>query len=612
MTANYSIGIDLGTTNTVVAYTPLSGESEVRRLLIPQLTARSQSEYLPSLPSFVYLSTVDEDSEALSIASVLEGGAYNPADNVAAERFVVGEFARRAAAENPDRVVAAAKSWLSHAGVDRQAAILPWTDDPDVLRISPLQASRLILEHIVAAWNAAFPDDPLQSQKVVLTVPASFDMAARELTLQAAFEAGLPHDLVPLEEPQAAVYNWIDRTGDRWRRQLAAGDQILVVDVGGGTTDLAVVRVEEEAGELQLSRVAVGDHLLVGGDNMDLALAHHASEAFARDGHKLNPWQSISLWHAARTAKETLLSGGKREEYSLTVLGRGSRLIGSSVSTSLTAAEVERVLVDGFFPLCRLGDRPDRGYSSGFQEIGLPFEQDTAITRHVAAFVADHCGDPASGSNGTGRPPNKLLFNGGVFKSAALRSRMLEVYAGFDADTQVAVLGEGEDLDAAVACGAAYYGRSKYCGGLRIRGGTSRSYYVGIETAGLAVPGRPRPLSALCVVPKGMEEGTETDVPSRDIGLLTNREVSFRFFAANNRGDDRPGLILKRWDEDELVETSPMTTSLDAGGGDAAHVVPVRFFARITELGTLELWCISQQSDSRWKLELDVRGDDLN
>ncbi len=611
MTAKYAIGIDLGTTNTVVAYTTLASEqTEIHRLPIPQLTGAAQIEALPSLPSFVYIAKRDCDGlDSLSIAPAFGRTPYSELNGIAGGRFVVGEYARRSAAEHPEQTVVASKSWLCHRGVDRNQAILPWGTEGDVDLISPIQAARLILEHVVAAWSIAFPDGPISAQHVVLTVPASFDLAARDLTFQAAREAGLPESLIALEEPQAAVYHWISKTGNKWRRQLSAGDNIMVCDVGGGTSDFALMEVDESNGDLMLQRVAVGDHLLLGGDNMDLALAHYAATKFAQNGHKLNAWQSMSLWHAARSAKEALLSGGNQPTYSISVLGRGSRLIGGTITTELSAEEVEQVLIEGFFPKCDLASEPSDAPNSGFQEIGLPYESDTAITKHVAAFLSRHC---ENGQASSTRLPNRLLFNGGVFKSTALRERMIEVFNGFHGQTDhVSVLGGVEDLDAAVACGAAYYAWSKQHGGIRIRGGTARSYYVGIESAGLAVPGMPRPLTALCVVPKGMEEGSQVDVPSRDIGVVVGQEASFRFFASTLRAEDKIGTTLKYWDEGELQETSPMRLKLQADENvENRQVVPVRFQTRITELGVFELWCHSLTAGGPWKLEFSVRGED--
>lgn len=589
----FVIGIDLGTTNSVLAYARLDDETAQTQLLsVPQLVSAGAVESRTMLPSFLYLPSVHETKG---------GGLDLPW--AAGREFGVGEYARRQGAEVPDRTVSAAKSWLCHSRVDRHQPILPWNAPAEVAKVSPVLASQRYLEHLRDAWEHQFPDAPLAEQMVVLTVPASFDASARELTREAALAAGLPADLVLLEEPQAAVYAWLAATGDNWRQILKVGETLLVCDVGGGTTDLTLVGVAEEEGELVLRRLAVGNHLLVGGDNMDLAMAHYAAERFGEKGVKLDPWQSVALWHSCRTAKEALLApDNDRETYPISVLGRGSRLIGGTVSVDVPRAAVAELLLEGFFPHCKPTDRPARRRMSGFQEIGLPFESDPAVTRHLAAFLSAH------GDDGRLVRPSRVLFNGGVFKADALRSRLLEVLDGwFEGGEPPKTLEGPHDLDHAVARGAACYGFSKHHGGLRIRGGAARSYYVGIETAGLAVPGAPRPLRALCVVPMGMEEGTETDVPSDEIGLVVGEQAQFRFFSSSTRKNDQPGDVLPRWTEDELEETDSLETALKADEGIDEPYVPVKFHARITELGVLELWCESTQTDNRWKLEFSVR-----
>jgi Hsp70 protein len=599
MNHKYSVGIDLGTTNCVLALAELqTDKSSISLLQLEQITAPSQLESLPSLASFLYLPTEAEKRSGVFASNTATG-----------DEPVVGEYARRNSAERPDRSIAAAKSWLCYPKIDRHSAILPWGDagqTDDITKLSPVEASRLILQQLVKNWGNGFPDHPLREQVVTLTVPASFDMAARELTREAAVEAGLPEDFILLEEPQAAVYHWLEKMGDSWRRTMKEGDTLLVCDVGGGTTDLTLLRAEQEGGELVLRRLAVGDHLLVGGDNMDLALAHFAAEKFREKGLKLNAWQSVSLWHACRKAKESLLAPGGKDTETISVLGRGSKLIGGTVSIDVDRPSVQQFLLDGFFPVCPHDAVPHRDPSSGFQEIGLPFEADTAITRHIANFVAQNAGDRDNPAD-LGRL--HLLLNGGVFKAPALRSRLEEVLTSWvDGGKPVQSLGGPEDLDHAVARGAAYYGWTKHHGGMRIRGGTARSYYVGIESSGLAIPGMPRPLQALCVVPFGMEEGTEADVPGREVGLVVGREVQFRFFASACRKEDRVGSSLRQWDEEELVETAPMRLTLPAGTDEQDEgFVPVRFHSKINELGVFELWCNSIRDDQKWKLEFNVR-----
>jgi len=594
MSARFAVGIDLGTTNSVVAYCPLSEEkANVQLVPISQFVAPGQLETFRALPSFLYLPTAEQ----------WESGVWNM-EGEPYRNIVIGAYARQVSAEQPERTIAAAKSWLCHSRVDRRSPLLPWNSSEPIEKLSPVEASKYLLIHLIDAWHKHQPTAPLRDQIVVLTVPASFDMAARELTREAAIAAGLPENFTLLEEPQAALYHWLQSQGEQWRRKVKKGDVLFVCDVGGGTTDLTLVQVEEEQGELALKRIAVGNHLLVGGDNMDLALAHFLAQKFAQRGTKLNPWQSVSLWHSCRKAKESLLTQGGQDPQTIAVLGRGSRLIGGTVQTEISRAEAETILVDGFFPQCQVDAQPQRQPQSGFQEIGLPYEHDTGITKHVAHFLSNQ-------STAIAIRPTHLLFNGGVFKAAAFRNRLAQVVASWSEDGSgtIAVLGELEDLDHAVASGAAYYAWSSSHGGIRIRGGTARSYYVGIESAGLAVPGMPRPLQALCVVPFGMEEGTAIDVPSREVGLIVGQPVRFRFFASANRKEDKPGSMLKWWDEEELVETAPMELVLQADAVPDEGFVPVKFHSKITELGVFELWCQSVRDNQRWKLEFNVRED---
>ncbi|MBA3311981.1 MAG: Hsp70 family protein [Planctomycetaceae bacterium] len=603
MPPQYIVGIDLGTTNSVLAYASLAADApEVHVLPIPQLVAPGTVDSRSTLPSFLYLAT---EAETGTLDLPWADG----------QRFAVGEVARKRSAEAPDRTVVGAKSWLAHSLVDRRQAILPWNAPPRVEKISPVEASRRYLEHLVAAWTAAFPDAPLIEQEVVLTVPASFDASARELTREAAIQAGLPEEFILLEEPQAAVYAWLGETGDGWRRILKVGDLLLVCDVGGGTSDFTLVSVAEESGELVLNRVAVGNHLLVGGDNMDLALAHHVAGLFAEKGVKLDPWQSVSLWHSCRQAKETLLASDGPATTPIAVLGRGSKLIGGTVSVDVAREQVGSLLLDGFVPQCQIDDRPATRRASGFQDIGLPYEADPSITKHLASFLA------RQGTDGQPAQPTRVLFNGGVFKSPTFSQRLLDVVASwFGGDSrgrkkpsaaQPSTLNSqllASDLDHAVAKGATHYGWSKRRGGVRIRGGTARSYYVGIETSGLAIPGAPRPLRAVCVVPFGMEEGTEADVPGAEVGLVVGEPAHFRFFNSSTRKSDQPGDVLSSWTEEELAETDSMEATLDRGESDEGYV-PVRFQSKITELGVMELWCVSSRSDRKWKLEFSVRDD---
>ncbi|MCM2375068.1 Hsp70 family protein [Rhodopirellula sp. ICT_H3.1] len=629
MNEKYCIGIDLGTTNSVVAYTVAKdneGESavahrddppEIQLLPIPQIVGPGQVESRTSLPSFLYLPRENEvDALRIDPSTLSHGEA--PTSFPDPSEGVVGVYARQQSADNPQRVVVAAKSWLCHAKIGRTDAVLPWQSPSEVPKVSAFECTRRYLQHLIAAWHAAFPDAPIDQQQVVLTVPASFDPAARDLTRQAAIEAGLSDQFVLLEEPQAAVYRYLASTGGSWRESMKPGDTLLVVDVGGGTTDLTLVGVGEDDGDFVLRRHAVGNHLLVGGDNMDLALAYQASAKFREQGHDLDPWQSTSLWHACRDAKERLMSDDGPEEHSISVLGRGSSLIGGTITIAMSKSEAAATLVEGFFPMCGSDERPQMNVQSGFQDIGLPYESDPAITKQVAAFLADHLnsGEVSEAEHeGRGSSVTHLLLNGGVFRADSIRSRLESTVASWFDDSPTLLSGAA-DLDHSVAIGAAFYGWAKTSGGIRIRGGTAKSYYIGIETAGLAIPGAPRPLRAVCVAAQGMEEGSEAEVPGEEVGVVVGTPARFRFFSSTTRPGDLPGARLDRWSPEDLQESEPIELTLEddgqEAGGDSAGLpsrpfVPVRFQSRVTELGMFELWCHGSQSDRRWKLEFNAR-----
>ena len=609
----FVVGIDLGTTNSALAWVELPPEggapARVETFDVAQLTAPGTVEARSLLPSFLFLPL---DGEVAAGALRLPWGEPD-------EPGAVGTMAARRAAEMPDRGVSSAKSWLCHGGVDRTAAILPWAPpgssaaaEAGARRVSPLAASAAYLAHLRDAWNHAMAADDesrrLENQDLYLTVPASFDAAARELTVRAAAEAGLERVHL-LEEPQAALYAWVEASGDAWRERVRVGDAILVCDVGGGTTDLSLVTVAEEAGELALRRVAVGDHVLLGGDNMDLAIAVHLRERLARAGTRLDAWQFRGLILACRDAKETLLSETPPVSVPLVILGRGKKLIGGTIKTELTAADVRALLLDGFFPAVGASAAPEASPGEGLSELGLPYASDPAITRHLAAFVAAH-GDSlretAPGHDGRPALPTALLFNGGVMRASAIRARVSEVLAGWCAEAGVdptRVL-DGADLEHAVARGAATYGLARHGRGIRIRGGTARAYYVGVASAMPAVPGHPAPVKALCVVPFGVEEGSRLDVPGAEFGLLVGGTATFRFFASSLRRDDAPGVILDEWETGELEELSPLRVDLD---GEEGGRIPVRLSAHVTEIGTLELWFAPAGAAPRWRLEFSVR-----
>ncbi len=609
MTASrFVVGIDLGTTNSGVAYVDTgAAESVAGRssdLPIPQVVGPGSVSDRPLLPSYLYLPGPGEAPA---------GSLKLPWD--ANRDYAVGEFARQQGSLVPTRLVSSAKSWLCHPGIDRKGPVLPWKGPEGGRRVSPLEATTLYLKHLVEAWNYQLardlPDRRLEQQDVILTVPASFDAAARELTVEAARAAGL-ENVTLLEEPQAAFYAWIEANGEAWRKLVKVGDAVLICDVGGGTTDLTLIAVGEESGRLELTRVAVGEHLLIGGDNMDLALAHAAARALAERKIKLDSGQMLQLWHSARAAKERLFTEAALKSAPVTVLGRGSRVIAGTIQGELTREEVERVLVDGFFPECKPNEEPLRQKAVGLQELGLPYAADPAVTKHLAQFLHRHSEAlaeklPAKGKRKATAGPTAVLFNGGVLKAEPLRRRVATVlnqWAKSWGGGDVKVL-PGGDLDRAVARGAAYYGMVRRGKGVRIRGGTAQAYYVGVETSLPAVPGAAPPLKALCVAPFGMEEGTEADVPGQEFGLVVGAPAEFRFLGSTTRRGDAVGTMVEEW-EGQIEELSPLATTLAAPTGEG-KMVPVHLHSKITEIGTLEVWCISRDGKQKWKLEFNVR-----
>jgi len=608
--ARFSIGIDLGTTNSAVSYFDLGRDNarggEQLMLAIPQVTSLGTVEPKFLLPSFLYLPNAQEFPA---------GSLALPWDS-ARNESVVGEFARAHGSKVPTRLVASAKSWLGHSGVDRQSAILPWQAPSDVKRVSPVEASRLYLEHLRGAWDHQFPDAPFAAQEIVLTVPASFDAGARELTLAAAQQAGLAN-ITLLEEPQAAFYAWTEQMGERFRQHVRPGDLILVVDVGGGTSDFSLIAVTEKDGEVQLTRVAVGDHILLGGDNMDLALAYSVSQRLAADGRKLDAWQFTALTHACRQGKEMMFADVRVKSAPLVIPGRGTSLIGGTVRAELSREELTRVLTDGFFPQCAASDLPQTNRRTGLAQMALPYAQDPGVTRHLASFLTRQANALATAHDTpvdiAGKAfvhPTAVLFNGGVFKAGVLKDRVLEVinqWLAADGGQPAKELA-GAELDLAVARGAAYYGWARQGHGLRIRGGTARAYYVGVETAVPAVPGMEPPVRALCVAPFGMEEGTQADVPPQEFGLVVGEPTRFRFFSSSVRRDDTVGIMIDDpTDNADLEELAPIESALPAQAGAEGRLVPVNLQAAVTELGTLELRCIEKGGAGQWKLELNVR-----
>ena len=550
------IGIDLGTTNCALAFTNSEQEDQVEQFAIPQLVHPGETREESLLPSFVFL---------------------DPSGPI------VGVLAQKMGLENAGRLVSSAKSWLSHAGVDRESPILPPNAPEGVEKISPVDASRRYLSHLRDAWNSKHADS-FDDYHLLVTVPASFDEVARELTLKAAHEAGY-RDVILLEEPQAAFYAWIERHPN-WREVVGVGDLVLVIDIGGGTTDFTLIAVKEQAGEIVLERIAVGDHILLGGDNIDAALAHTVAQTLPK---KLDSIQFHGLWQQCRAAKEQLLaSGSKASEHAITILGRGTGVVGGTIKTKLKREDVEHILLDGFLPAVALDEVPE-GRHASLSEFGLPYAADAAITRHLAHFLHRHAAKPTH-----------VLFNGGVLRAGLVGDRILEVLNQWLPQPVVKLA--SDDLMHAVARGAAYYGLARQGKGVRVRGGVPRSYYIGIETSMPAVPGMKPPVKALTVVPFGMEEGGGYQIKDRQFSLRIGERARFRLFQSTDRKQDGPGDMIEEMGED-IEELTPVEVSLP---GNPGETVPVTLESLVTETGMLELWFVARDA-RRWKLEFNVR-----
>jgi molecular chaperone DnaK (HSP70) len=596
--ARYLVGIDLGTTNSALAYLdlqhPRRGDRlDIKPFVIPQLVAPGEVKERPLLPSFLYLPGQHD---------LPPGATALPWDP--RRDYGVGEFARNHGGKVPGRLVSSAKSWLCHGGVDRSAGLLPWTAPPDVPRISPIETSARYLRHMVESWNFVMakdrPDDRLEKQTVVLTVPASFDDVARNLTVEAARKSGL-EDLILLEEPQAAFYCWQVTHSAKEAAALKPGTRCLVVDVGGGTSDFSLIEAVEQQGELGFVRQAVGDHLLLGGDNMDLALAKFVETKLPGAG-RLDAVQYGLLTQACRQAKETLLSPNAPASSTVTVIGRGRAVIGGTLHTPLTPADVRQVILDGFFPLVPADALPQRGARAGLHEMGLPYVSDPAITRHLAAFLKNQTGPGAAA-------PTAILFNGGVFQPAALRERVVEVlrhwYERPGHSWRPLVL-TNPSLDLAVSQGAAYYAWLRHTGGRRIGGGIARSYYVGVQQARSASNGEEDKITVVCVVPQHMEEGQDIVLDKPELELALGQPVMFPLYTSTVRGDDKAGDLLTVA-PDQLLRMPPLHTVLRGGKRSGTKSVPVTLAARSTAIGTLELFCVARDGNNRWRLEFNVR-----
>jgi molecular chaperone DnaK (HSP70) len=596
--SSHIVGIDLGTTNCAVAFAnPGQGaDAPVMDFPVPQLRRAGEVAALPLLPSCLY---VAGDHELPPGSTRLPWGE--------SPRLIVGAFARWQGARVPGRLVASAKSWLCHPGVDRSAAILPWGARAEVEKISPVEATARLLAHMAAAWNHAHPEAPLAEQEVVITVPASFDEVARGLTVNAARQAGL-EKFTLVEEPQAAFYDFTARHRHDLGAALRDVRLVLVVDVGGGTTDFTLIQTGAASEGPVLRRIAVGEHLMLGGDNMDAALARHAEEQMLAGGRKFSATQWTQLLQTCRDAKESLLGGSAPEQHGIAVAAEGSRLLAGTLSTAFRRGEVEQWLLDGFFPACAPEETPRRAARTALQELGLPYVQDPAITRHLAAFLRQHAaagrealGGSASENRSSSLPrPDAILLNGGVFNSPKIASRLLEVVSSWWPESPRLQLLEHGSLDLAVARGAVGHGMVRRGLGRRISGGSAHAFYVGLASEKDSAANR-----AVCLVPRGHEEGQAVELTNLAFELTLGRPVQFPLFSTTSDRIDRLGEVVEV--ADEFRPLPPIHTLLKAADARPI-VVPIHLRAVLTELGTLELWCVSKTGQERWRLEFELRG----
>jgi molecular chaperone DnaK (HSP70) len=603
--SSYLVSIDLGTTNTVLAYAA-PGAGEVQLFEVDQLVAPGEVGRAPLLPSMRY-----HPLEGELAAADLQLPWREP-DPAGVAQVVVGRLARTLGAQAPGRLVASSKSWLSHPGVDRMAPILPWGADPEVPKVSPVAASASYLAHLRAAWNTRFPKHPLERQQIVLTVPASFDEGARALTLEAARIAGLPR-LALLEEPQAALYDWLYRHRATLAQELAGTRLVLVADVGGGTTDFSLVKVELDGGEPKLTRIGVGNHLILGGDNMDLALAHLIEARLAgQDGGsaaRLSATRLAQLTERCRGAKEQLLAPGAPAQATVTLLGAGSRLVGASRSAALLREDVERIVLDGFFPLNEQQETARRA-RAGIVEFGLPYASDAAITRHLAGFLRQQAqaarealGLPDDGALPV---PDTLLLNGGVFRGQALAQRLADTLAGWRG--QPLRMLHNDNPDVAVARGGVAYSLARKGLAPAIESGSARGYYLLLDDR----PAATGLLPAVCILARGTQAGSEILLEGRSFALRLGRPVRFHLVsmvADPGAQPARPGDLVDLAPAD-VVRLPPIATVLRASDGAARSTeIPVRLAASLLEVGTLEMHCVAEDgSGQRWRLEFQLRG----
>ena len=606
--SRFIIGIDLGTTNSTLSYIDTNSKDKTgtQVFAVPQLVDEGAVKNRNALPSFLYL---PGEYELPAETTALPWEKEMP--------HIVGEFARLQGNRVPANLVSSAKSWLCHNRVDREGPILPWGRDAAAKKVSPVEASAHYLRHMKDAWNFAMAGDDkknrLENQQIIITIPASFDESARELTAEAAQMAGIK-DFTMLEEPQAAFYAWIASHAENWRELTGDGRLILVFDVGGGTTDFTLIAINTEKGKPSFQRVAVGDHIMLGGDNMDLTLARRTEQALMGAAGKFDYNQWLSATYQCCAAKEDLLGGSEKESAPISILGKGRSVIGGARKTELTADEIKETIIDGFFKNVEAGEEVSRSRAAGLRELGLPFETDTAIMKHLSSFLRRHAVNKDLAQIIDGKSgldivrPDILLFNGGVFKSPVIRDHAASIIKEWfeDGAWSLNTL-ENDRFDQAVSIGAAYYGSVLRGEGERISGGIGKAYYIAVETSreqiGLNIV---NPLTLVCIVPRGVEEGEEIHLSSPEFQVMTNSPVGFSLYSSSYRAGDKTGDIITS-EKEEFIELPPVRTLLHYGKKTGSVKIPVSLGVRLNEFGTLDVWCESKKTTHRWKLAFQLR-----
>jgi molecular chaperone DnaK (HSP70) len=595
----YIIGIDLGTTNSAVSYVDLEipgkNGKKINLFNVPQLVGPGEFKGHPVLPSFLYIpGSYDISESAVSIPW--------ESDVV----YFSGVFARDHGAKVPARLVASAKSWLCHGDVDRRAKILPWGSGEDVLKVSPVEATSAYLGHIKKAWNSRCGDDEeqyLENQLIILTVPASFDEVARDLTVEAAKLAGL-NQVTLIEEPLAAFYSWLIKHENDWDKFVQKNELILICDVGGGTTDFTLIFLREIDGSPRFERIAVGDHLILGGDNIDLALAHQVEVSSGKKKISLSQDRWKTLCHQCRQAKENILNN-KTDIERITIMGEGSSLIAGTLSAELSRKNLEKTVLDGFFPIVEKNTGNAQEARKGITEFGLPYEQEPSITRHLGQFLERHKEDVKNVLNR--KPiPDLILFNGGSLKSKVIQERIRHAIRNWfgEDDESIPRILENPDPDLAVALGASYYGLVKTGKGVRVGSGSPRGYYLGV-----AAQEKDMKKSAICLVERGLDEGSHIELSDRQFEVLTNQPVAFDVYSSSYRSGDKKGDIVEI--DDSFSTLPPIQTIVKFGKKGLKTTLPVTIEGDYTEIGTLALWCSSQVSKHRWQLQFQLRAQDV-